>query len=142
MSHKHFQVEHNHLCTNTLITLRAPRSTARSSHKCFIVNAISSTKARIKGKVGWNSASRIRIDNKTELAVPDIPLRTEIEARLVYNDDDQRAQGHIIHRSGEFWLIQGRAVTIICFWMPKSIPLGLFLLQSRPSGHYAKFLAR
>ena len=95
-----------------------------------------------KEKVGWKSASRIRIDNKTELAVPDIPLRTEIEARLLYNDDDQRAQGHIIHRSGEFWLIQGRAVTIICFWMPKSIPLGLFLLQSRPSGHYTKFLAR
>ena len=95
-----------------------------------------------KEKVGWKSASRIRIDNKTELAVPDIPLRTEIEARLLYNDDDQRAQGHIIHRSGEFWLIQGRAVTIICFWMPKTIPLGLFLLQSRPSGHYAKFLAR
>ena len=95
-----------------------------------------------KEKVGWKSASRIRIDNTTELAVPDIPLRTEIEARLLYNDDDQRVQGHIIHRSGEFWLIQGRAVTIICFWMPKSIPLGLFLLQSRPSGHYAKFLAR
>ena len=49
--------------------------------------------------------------------MPDIPLRTEIEARLLYNDDDQRAQGHIIHRSGYFCFKVARAVIMQNFWL-------------------------
>ena len=95
-----------------------------------------------KEKVGWKSASRIRIDNKTELAVPDIPLRTEIEARLLYNDDDQRAQGHIIHRSGDFEAKIARAVSILASKSRLWLPLAPESAKTRPSGDYAKFLAR
>ena len=96
---------------------------------------------RINVKSRLESAPHIRIDGKTKLATVrftpkhsrlhltalrfrflcsgvsrNIPLSAEVEAGLLYNDD-HRAQGHIIHRSGYFCFKVARAVIMQNFWL-------------------------